>query len=304
MSTDNTQTADPRVAIIVLTWNGKALTLDCLDSLRELDYQNVEIVTVDNASTDGTAEAVRERYGDSVTLIVNSENAGFSKGNNVGIKYALEKGADLVLLLNNDTTVSPVLVDGLVSAFRDAPDVGIAGPKIFYSYPPDRIWFAGGEVFLARGIARHIGLREIDRGQYDKVRDVDYITGCALMARRQVFIQIGMLDPAYGAYFEDTDFCMRARRAGYRVVYTPAGKVWHRISASTGGQLGRRKIMRKLRSTFRFFGKYASPRHWLTLPFFFLSDVIRVLFMVLFGRIGDTAEAPNAGTTTKTGGNS
>jgi len=297
VSTDNTQSADPRVAIIVLTWNGKALTLDCLDSLRELDYQNVEIVTVDNASTDGTAEAVRERYGETVTLIVNSENTGFSKGNNVGIKYALDKGADLVLLLNNDTTVSPALVDSLVSVFRNAPNVGIAGPKIFFSRPPDRIWFAGGEVFLARGTARHIGLRETDRGQYDNVRDVDYITGCALMARREVFGRIGMLDPAYQAYFEDTDFCMRARRAGYRIVYTPAGKVWHRISASTGGQLGRRKIMRKLRSTFRFFARYASPRHWLTLPFFFLADVIRVLFMVVFGRIRDTTEAPNAGTT-------
>ena len=286
----NTTTAARKVAIIVLTWNGKTLALDCLDSLSALEYKDVEIVIVDNASTDGTVDAVRSRYGDGVTVIVNEHNLGFARGNNVGIDYALSNEAAYILLLNNDTTVDPKLLDCLVDAFGESPDVGIVGPKIYYASPPNQIWFAGGEVFLARGTARHIGIREIDRGQYDSVRDVDYITGCALLAKREVFERIGKLDPSYIAYFEDTDFSMRARRAGFRVLYAPEGKVWHKISSSTGGQLGARKISRKLKSSAKFFGKYASFYHWLTIPFFFALDVVRIMALVSIGRIRDTGD--------------
>jgi hypothetical protein len=118
---------------------------------------------------------------------------------------------------------------------------------------------------------------------------VDYITGCALMARREVFEAIGYLDPVFPAYYEDADFCMRAKRAGFRIVYVPEGRVWHKISASTGGQLGRAKISRKLRSTFLFLRRYASWRHWLTIPFFFTADAVRILALVAAGRIRDAS---------------
>ena len=279
----------PKVAIVVLTWNGRALTMECLESLASLEYENVDVIVVDNASTDGTADAVRDAYGDRVTIVENSRNLGFSLGNNVRIRHALENGADFVLLLNNDTVVDPALVDRLVEGITVSKDIGIVGPKIYYASPPDRIWFAGGEVSLSRGVSRHIGIRERDTGQYDAVRDVDYVTGCALMAGRRVFDTIGYLDPAFTAYYEDVDFCMRARREGFRVVYVPKGKVWHKISSSTGGQLGTAKLLRKLRSTVLFLRRYASWYHWFTIPFFFAADVLRIVFLVAAGRIRNTA---------------
>jgi GT2 family glycosyltransferase len=290
MTEDREQSASldaPRVAVIVLNWNGKALTLDCVRSLLEIHTPNVEIVVVDNASSDGSAGAVAQAFRDRVVVLANDENLGFARGNNVGIGYALERGADYVLLLNNDTVVDPRLIDALLRPFSDA-SVGVTGPKVYYYTPPDRIWSAGGEVLLARGVSRHIGIREKDRGQFDEPRDVDYVTGCALMAKREVFEAVGLLDPTYVAYYEDADLCMRARRAGFRIVYAPDGKVWHKISASTGGQVSRRKITRKLKSTWIFFRRYARPWHWLSIPFFFAADVVRIVVFVLLGRIKDT----------------
>lgn len=289
--------ASPHIAVVILTWNGRALTLACLESLESARTPDTRIIVVDNGSSDGTADAVRERYGERVVVLENESNLGFSEGNNAGISFALEQGARFVLLLNNDTTVDANFLVELVRPMVDNPNVGITVPKIYYYTPSNRIWFAGGEVLLARGVARHIGIRERDVGQYDVARDTDYATGCALMTRAEVIERIGMLDGSYVAYFEDTDFSMRARCAGYRIRYVPAARVWHKISASTGGQLSRRKITLKFRSTWKFFLRYARPYHWLTIPFFFLADVIRILVLVLFGRIRDTghdtAKAPD-----------
>lgn len=278
----------PRVTVVILNWNGKALTLDCLKSLESVSTPNVAWVVVDNASADGSVEAIREAYPERAKIIVNDSNLGFSQGNNVGVRHALEADADYVLLLNNDTVVDPGLIDSLIAPMVADPGIGITGPKIYYYTPRDQIWSAGGEVFLSRGTARHIGIRQKDHGQFDERKDVDYVTGCALMVRREVVEAVGMLDPSYQAYFEDADWCMRARGAGFRIVYVPEGKVWHKISASTGGQMSRRKIRLKLGSTWRFFRRYASARHWLTIPLFFSFDVIRILLLVSFGRIRDS----------------
>ena len=276
------------IAIIVLNWNGRDLTLDCLRSLAAVTTPLVRIILVDNASTDGSSDAVRQHYGSRVTLIENAQNLGFAAGNNVGIRRALDDGADFILLLNNDTVVAPDFVEHLHRPMLSSPDIGITAPKIYYAEPKNQIWFAGGELSMWRGIARHTGIRETDRGQYDQERDIDYATGCAFLVRRAVLEKIGDLDPGYRAYFEDADFCVRARRAGFRIRYIPAAHVWHRISASTGGQLSRRKAGRKLASSRRFFGRYARPYHWVTIPFFFVLDVIRIGGLVLAGRIRDT----------------
>ncbi len=279
----------PSIAIIVLTWNGRDLTLDCLRSLEAVRTPGAHGVVVDNASSDGTVSAIRERYGDRISVIENGANLGFAAGNNAGIKRALADGADFVLLLNNDTMVAPDFVDELLRPMMAAPDVGITAPKIFYAEPVNQIWFAGGEISLWRGTARHIGIREIDRGQYDRERDIDYATGCAMLVRRAVFEKAGFLDPGYQAYFEDADFCVRVRAAGFRIRYAPAAKVWHKISASTGGQLSRRKATRKLASSRRFFAAHAKPWHWATIPFFFGVDVLRIGGLVLTGRIRDAS---------------
>ena len=281
-------TSPPDVVIIVLTWNGRALTLDCLRSLEAVATPGVRVLVVDNASGDGTVAAINERYGDRVDLLVNDANLGYAGGNNAGIRRALEQGARFIMLLNNDTTVAPHFVDHLLSPLRENEKLGITAPKIYFAEPSNRIWYAGGEVALWKGTARHIGIRDADRGQYDRPHDVDYASGCCFLARREVFERVGLLDERYQAYFEDTDWCMRARRAGFGVRYVPAAHVWHRISASTGGQVSRRKIARKLRSSWRFFATYAKPYHWLTIPLFFTLDVVRIVGLILVGRIRDT----------------
>lgn len=280
----------PSVFLLILTWNAKQTVLDCLESVFKIAYDNLHVVVMDNGSTDGTPQALRESYGSCIHLIENGENIRYSRGNNAGIRYALEQKADYMVLMNDDVVVHADMVAELVRAAESEPDIGIVGPKIYYFQPDDQIWFAGGLIHLHKGTSEHIGIREKDRGQYDQVRDVDYITGCALMAKREVVEKIGLLDPAYLAYYEDSDWCMRARLAGYRMVYVPKAEMWHKISASTGGQVTKYKIYHKLRSGLIFFRRYSRWYHVFTIPVFFTLDVLRILFLVLSGRIRDASQ--------------
>ncbi len=240
---------------------------------------------IDNGSTDGTQAVLKQKYGRKIVLIENGANLRFSRGNNEGIKYALRNKADYMILLNNDIMVDKNLIKELVAVAESDKTIGIVGPKIYYFQPSNQIWSAGGEIYLHKGTGRHAGIRQIDRGQYDQIRECDYVTGCALMIKREVVEKIGLLDPAYLAYYEDTDWCFRAKLAGYKSFYVPKAKMWHKISASTGGQLTIYKIKEKLRSGFIFFWRYAKFYHIFTIPFFFILDVIRVLVLVLSGKL-------------------
>lgn len=273
----------PSVYLLILTWNAKKVLFECLESVMKLDYPNLKIVVMDNGGTDGTPAAVRETYGDKVTLIENGANLHFARGNNPGIEFAVREKADYLMLLNDDVIVDPAMITTLIETIERDKTIGVIGPKVYYENPPDQIWFAGGLVHLHKGTSAHIGIREIDHGQYDERRDVDYITGCALMIRREVVEQIGGLDPAFLIYWEDTDWCMKTKRAGYRVVYEPAAKMWHKISASRGGQLSKYKIRNKLRSAWIFHKRWARWYHWLTIPFFFTLDILRILYMIATG---------------------
>lgn len=280
----------PSVAVIILSYNGKQLTLDCIASCLEGDYPEQTLVVVDNHSQDGSAEAVRAGFDEEIkrkkiVLIQNDTNLGFAGGNNVGIKWAFDQKMDFVFLLNNDTVVDRSCVSNLVAAFDEDPTTGMAGPKIYYFEPKDRIWFAGGEIRLARGVSRHIGIRETDRGQFDTSGYCDYITGCAMMIRRSAIESVGFLDTAYPMYSEDADYCFRAKAKGFRIRYEPRGKVWHKISAATGGQLNWKKIRLRLYSNGIFLLRYARWYHWLTIPFFFAIDGIRILLNIMTGKI-------------------
>jgi GT2 family glycosyltransferase len=220
----------PRVAIIVLNWNGGDDTLACLESLTQLDYPTFEIVVVDNGSSDGSAPAIREQF-PGVTIIENGENLGYAGGNNVGLRYALARGLDHVLLLNNDTEVSPDFLRLLVKGAEADAMVGIAGPTIYYHDRPDVIWSAGGAIDWQRGQTWMVGLNERDTGQFgQEPREVAFVTGCALLAKRAVLEQAGMLDEQFFAYYEETEWCVRARRAGFKIVHMPQAHIWHKIS--------------------------------------------------------------------------
>jgi GT2 family glycosyltransferase len=278
----------PSLYLIVLTWNSKDLIVECLESLFKVKYDNLHIVVVDNDSKDGTSDFLRSEYGNKINLIRMNHNSMFAGGNNAGIKFAQSKNADYIMLVNDDTVIHEDMVTELIKVAESDPTIGAVGPKIYYFDPDDQIWFAGGKVHLARGTAEHIGIREKDSGQYDEVRDVDYITGCGLMVKSHVIEEVGNLDRSYPLYFEDADWCMRIKNAGYRRVYVPKAKMWHKISASSGGQLSKFKILNKLRSSLIFFARYSKWYHIFTIPFFQLLESIRIIRLVGSGKIKDT----------------
>jgi GT2 family glycosyltransferase len=263
----------PLVYIIVLTWNGREDTLACLASLASITYANARVLLVDNASTDGTVEAVRSRY-PAVELLVNPENYRFSGGNNRGIELAMKRGARYILLLNNDTVVKEDFLDRLVEGAEDDPAIGMASPKILYHADPGRIWYAGAWLCWWMGSYAHKGVREEDRGQYDLPGRTDLITGCCALVRREVVESVGMFDEAYFIYGEDVDWSVRASRARFAIQYVPSAVIWHKVSVSTGGHLSWFKNWNKLKSQLRVMARYAKPYHWLTILIFLPFHVI------------------------------
>jgi GT2 family glycosyltransferase len=220
----------PRVAIILLNWNGKDQTLDCLASLHQLTYPSFRVVLVDNASGDGSIQAVRSSFPD-VELIENRENLGFAQGNNVGMECAL-RDADYILLLNNDTVVAPSFLGFMIDAAEADPQIGMLGPTIYYYDHPQTIWSAGGAIDWKHGSTRMLHLNEEDGGQLgSQPQPVDFVTGCALLVKAAVIRQVGLLDPRFFAYYEETEWCVRTARAGFRILYVPQAAIWHKISA-------------------------------------------------------------------------
>ncbi|MDI6765885.1 MAG: glycosyltransferase family 2 protein [Bacteroidota bacterium] len=264
----------PNVFIIVLTWNGKQDTLDCLDSLQHLTYPNFKIIVVDNASVDGAAEIIQQRFR-SVELIVNNSNLRFAGGNNIGIKRALAEGAEYVLLLNNDTIIEKDFLSNLIEASESDDSIGMVGPKIYYHNDPNHIWYAGGKIEWWKGWVSHVGVHERDKGQYDSIRKTDYISGCCILVKRKVIQKIGVLDERFYIYGEDADWCIRASRSGFKLLYVPSAKIWHKLSVSAGGHFSWFKNWNKFKSQVRLMIRYARLYHWLSIPFFMIFKIIQ-----------------------------
>ena len=259
---------------MVLNYNGRDYLPDCLESVQRLHYPAFETWVIDNASTDGSPETVRKDFPE-VRLLENDRNLGFSIAYNRGFEQALAGGFEYVWVLNNDTVVDAGALAALVRVAAGDERIGILGPKIYFADKPDTIWFAGGAVSLATGITRHYGLRQRDRGQHDRVRDVDYVTGAAMLVRRSVLERLGGFDPIFSpAYAEDVDLCLRARKAGFRIVYVPQARVWHKVSAATGGGLTPEKARLKVRHTFLLYKRHARWYHWISIPFFVALGLI------------------------------
>ena len=215
-----------KASVIVLSYNGAAYLSDCLQAVLQQDYPDFEVIVVDNASTDGSAELVAEQF-PMVRLIRNTRNLGFGGGNNVGLRAA--KG-DILVLLNQDTVVHTGWLAAVATALAD-PTIGIVGCKMLY--PDGTIQHAGAAVQGERGESIHLGQHEPDHGQYDQPQDVDFVTGAAVAMTRSTFAQVGPLDEGfYPAYHEDVDWCYRVRSAGLRIVYWPAASLTHRESTS------------------------------------------------------------------------
>ena len=220
----------PHVSTVILNWNGLADTRECLASLQSIDYPNYRTVVVDNGSEDDEAAVLRKEFGDSVELIESPANLGFAGGVNLGIRNALEQGADYVLLLNNDTTVDPAFLSQLVSAAEELDDVAAVCPKAYYYDEPEVIYSTGGSVNLWMGTARQVGNGKRDSGQYDAVAERDYADGVCMLIPRRAIEAVGLLDDDYFAYWEETDWCARTRKLGMRCYYVPGARIWHKAA--------------------------------------------------------------------------
>lgn len=238
------------ISIIILTWNACEMTTEQLENVSKLDTKGikVETIVVDNASKDETVKKLSSYKLPNMEykFIETGENLGYAGGNNVGIKDAFERGSDYIILLNNDVILPKDILKKLVSIAEKDNRIGLLAPKMYfaegYEFHKDRykkselgkvIWYAGGIIDWDNIYSIHRGVDEVDVGQYDKDEEVDTANGACLLINRKVIESIGFLRDKYFMYWEDADFCVRAKRARWKVLYTPKTYLWHKVSSSS-----------------------------------------------------------------------
>jgi GT2 family glycosyltransferase len=304
---------NPRVSIIILNWNGWKDTIECLESLYQIDYTNFNVIVVDNNSTDDSIEKIKKycngeikiqskllnyqtknkpikivNYNEKeliglskeknhynlesykkLTIIENIENYGFAKGNNIAIKYCINKlNSDYILLLNNDIVVDKKFLNHLIKVAEEDEKIGILGSTVYsYNYP-NCILSAGMKLNWKRGTVKMLGFKEMDIGQFKDISKVDYVDGSNMLITRGVFEKIGYLNPDYFLYWEETDFCVRTHKANYGVVNVYNAKVWHKLGSSTKKVSGSYEYF-MTRNMFWFMKSHASKKQFLSILVYF-----------------------------------
>lgn len=225
----------PKVSVITLNWNGKDDTVECVESLKRLDYSNFDIVVVDNGSTDKSVPALRAQYSD-VTIIENGQNLGYAEGFNTGMRYAAQQQADYFLIVNNDTVIDPGALRALVSVAERDPQTGFVSGKVYFYSEPNRFQTVGKGSHPVLIVSGLLGHGELDEGQYNEVRECDFVDDVFLLVRKTVFEEVGGYDPTFFLMYEETDWCARVRRAGFKIMYTPDARIWHKgnLNETTG----------------------------------------------------------------------
>jgi len=251
---------EPLVYTVILTWNNGDDAIECLESFHRLDYSNHKIVVVDNASTDDTIARVRERF-PQLRILENRANLGYAEGNNVGIRYALENGADYVFILNDDTVVAPEVLALLIQAGEQDESIGMLGPRVV-SYTNHSLGYLGASIDWTSGTPLYVPATA------SAIQDAEYLAGCALLVKAKVAREIGFFDPAYFCYFEDADWGIRCRRAGYRCVTVPQAEIYHKGTPDNSKHLSMRSGFYYWRNQYLFMRRYAGGGR---LPSFLLS---------------------------------
>ncbi len=269
--------AQPRVAVLILTWNRVDEVVPCLDSIKaKLDYKNADIVVMDNGSEDETVPTVKRDY-PWVKLLENGTNLGFCRGNNVGLKWALEQGYDYMMLLNSDTEYVPGLIPELVRTMEEDPKIGIVGAKNVLMENPEYTWGKYGVVTWGPMLVRTVGRFVPDDRLNDPPKDVPWVIGNACMMRRTALEKIGLFDEEFWQCNEDVDWCYRCRKAGYRVVYVDRAAILHKGGSSA--DISHKKIFSYGyfigRNAWTFARKHANP-----------FQKAKLLFMMILGMVG------------------
>jgi GT2 family glycosyltransferase len=250
------------VAALVLNYNGRDLTLQTLGSLVRMTYPDYVVAVIDNGSIDGSPAAVAEAF-PGVEQVLVAVNEGPAAGVNAGLRWAVRGGFDYILVLNNDIEVAPDLLDRMMEVATADPRVGCVGPKCYYFEDRARLWSAGGRLRFGESVTKERGMGEIDRGQFDRTEEVDYVNGCAMLVPRRVIEEVGLWDPAYFLSVEDADWCQRMKGRGYHCMYAHRAVLWHMVSATVGVYVPS-KTFHNGRSTAIFVRRYANLWQWLT----------------------------------------
>ncbi len=263
-----------KISIILINYNGQENTIECLENLKKINVKgfSFEVILIDNFSGHRLSIDEKKYENLNLKLIFNEVNSGFSGGCNIGIQKAIKGGSEYILLLNNDTKTHKDFLFELFSFMEKNQNVGLVSPKIYFEkgyeyhkdkYAPDELgkvfWYAGGEFDWKNIIGHHRGVDEVDRSQYDTSCLTDFATGCCVLIRSKVFLDLGYFDEKYFLYYEDADFSVRASRSGIEIYYLPSSIIWHKNagSSSSGSNLQDYYITRN-RMYFGF--KYAGLR--------------------------------------------
>jgi GT2 family glycosyltransferase len=267
----------PKVAIIIVNWNGWMDTIECIESIRKITYTNHKIILVDNFSTDDSVERIKTWLNDKVkylffeentsivseddqeiVFITTHQNKGFSGGNNVGIRFAQRNKFDYILLLNDDTIVEKGFLETIIAASEKDPTIGISGGKIYFYSDKNRIWSAGG-FYKGFGVFGLYGYNLLDNGQFDKIREVDFCVGAFMLIKNDVFEKIGLLPECYFMGMEEGDFALSARKMGYKCIYVPTSVIWHKIGVySIDNQFKLKYIYNSYRNRLLFIQRHLS----------------------------------------------
>jgi GT2 family glycosyltransferase len=253
-----------KTLIVVLNWNSRDMTKECIQSLLAMEGDSFKILVVDNGSRDGSVEYLRETF-PQVEVLANGRNLGFAAGCNVGMKRALAEKFEYVLLVNNDTIANPGLLRELLKQADENSKVGIVSPKIYYFKPPDVIWWVGGTYSCWTGLANHVDLREKDTGKYDVPRDLDWATGCVMLCRTDALRFAGLFDEQIFGNGEDVDLSLRLRKLGYIVRYAPEAKIWHKEGIDYQKNVGEYvRTFTLVRNLLWLMHKHAKTYQWIT----------------------------------------
>ena len=217
---------EPLVHVIILNTNRRHDTLACLESLFAGLYANFKVIVLDNQSTDGSVDAIRSAF-PAVELVHLKSNHGYAGNNNIGVELALFQASDWVFVLNEDTILDRDCLMRLIEVGESDPRIGIVGPMVYHHDEPHVIQSAGG-VLGRFWQSQHLCQNEEDRGQFRDPHQVEWISGCAILVRRAVIEQVGALDAGFFIYWEETEWCIRAGSAGWRIVHVPAARLWHK----------------------------------------------------------------------------
>jgi GT2 family glycosyltransferase len=261
----------PKASVVILNWNAKNILKECVASVKAMTYPIHELIVVDNYSSDGSAGMVKAEFPE-VTLVENDQNYGAIEGKNIGLRKAMESPIDYIFVIDNDLVADGKALAELVDVCEKDARIGIVGAKIYDFDRPDIILSCGSKIDYTQNIIRPYGHGEKEEGQYNGMMEVDHVGAGHMLVRREVFEKVGLLDSSFIGYgCEDVDFCVRVKKANYKIVFCPSAKVWHRPHSGVGHYTYRKKYL-EARNAVCFMKKHAKFSQWL-----------KYLFFVIFG---------------------